>query len=326
MRAPLLLTLLVYSSVSMTTSAATDLTTAVHQASSHQPDQTHNKATKVVILGSGHPAPDPDRQGPALAILVNGSAYLVDAGSGIVRQATAAAKNGYPELKPPNLGRVFLTHLHSDHTLGLPDLLLSSWVFGRSSPFELHGPKGSAVMIENIHNAWMEDITIRTTGFQKANQTGHLTNVHEFSAGPIFEDDNIKVTAIAVPHGDWKQAFGFRFETADRVIVVSGDTSPSQAIVDACNPCDLLIHEVYTREVGAQPDGTRVAGMNWQRYFSSFHTSTEELGKLAAQANPGLLLLTHHMQLGLTSDEQMVEQIREHYDGPIEIGVDLGVY
>ena len=326
MRASLLLTMLAYSAFSLTASANDELSTTLPQESSYQPGQTSTETTKVIILGSGHPAPDPDRQGPALAILVNGSAYLVDAGTGIVRQATAAAKNGYPELRPPNLGRVFLTHLHSDHTLGLPDLLLSSWVFGRSAPFELHGPKGSAIMIENIHNAWMEDITIRTTGFQKANQTGHLTNVHEFSAGPIFEDDNIKVTAIAVPHGDWKQAYGFRFETADRIIVISGDTSPSEDIVDACNPCDLLIHEVYTREVGAQPDGQGIAGMNWQRYFSSFHTSTEELGKLATKANPGLLLLTHYMQLGLTSDEEMVSQIREHYDGPLQIGVDLGVY
>ena len=326
MPAPQLLVLLLCSMTVFPALASEHSDTEVKVEADSQPTQHQNKGTQVVILGSGHPAPDPTRQGPALAILVNGSAYLVDAGTGVVRQATAAAKNGHPELRPPNLGRLFLTHLHSDHTLGLPDLLLSSWVFGRSEPFELYGPVGSTAMIDHIHSAWMEDITIRTTGFQKSNQTGHLTNVHEFSAGPIFEDDNVKVTAISVPHGDWQQAFGFRFETADRIIVISGDTSPSQAIIDACNPCDLLIHEVYTKEVGAQPDGVGIAGMNWQRYFSSFHTSTEELGKIANQAKPGLLLLTHHMQLGLTSDEEMVLQIREHYQGPLEIGVDLGVY
>jgi len=282
--------------------------------------------TKVILLGTGNPAPDPDRQGPALAILVNGTAYLVDAGPGVMRQAAAAARNGYPELAPANLGRAFLTHLHSDHTLGLPDLLQTSWIMGRTVPFELYGPSGSQAMINNIDRAWIEDITIRTEGFQQANPTGHHTNVHEITPGVIYEDSNVKVTAIPVPHGDWEHAFGYRFETADRTIVISGDTAPSEELIAACNPCDLLIHEVYTRAVAAQENGEGLNGMNWREYFGSFHTSTDELGQMAAKAKPGLLLLTHHMQLGLTTNEEMIDEIRSHYSGPLQVGVDLGVY
>lgn len=281
--------------------------------------------SKIILLGSGHPLPDPTHQGPALAIVVNGSAYLVDFGPGVMRQTTGAVRAGNPELVPPKLKIGFLTHLHSDHTTGLPDLLLSSWMLGRAEPFELYGPIGTQAMVDNIHKAWVEDITIRTEGYQKSNTTGHRTNVHEIAPGVIYQDANVKVTAIPVPHGDWKYAYGFRFDTPDRVIVVSGDTAPSTALMDACNPCDVLIHEVYAREVAEQQNGS-IDGINWKEYFSTFHTSTDELGKMAAKANPGLLLLTHHMALGLVSDEAMADEIREHFKGPVEVGVDLGVY
>lgn len=294
-------------------------------ADSHADQPQAASKTKIVLLGTGMPMPDPNRKGQALAIVVNGTAYLVDFGPGLVRQASAAFGMGHKELEVSKLGIGFLTHLHSDHTVGLPDLLLSSWTLGRTAPFELYGPVGTKAMVEHIHEAWTEDIVIRTEGYQKTNKTGHYTNVTEIAPGVIYQDQNIKVTAIPVPHGDWKHAFGFRFDTPDRSIVISGDTAPSEALMAACNPCDVLIHEVYVRALAEQEDGT-IDGIKWKEYFGTFHTSTDELGEMAAKVKPGLLLLTHHMLLGLATDEEMVAEIRDHYKGPLEIGVDLGVY
>jgi len=304
-------------------------TPATHAEQSQQlgpATQTGPLGTKVILLGTGHPDPNPDRQGPALAIVVNGSAYIVDAGPGVMRQTMATVRNGHPELIPPKLSIAFLTHLHSDHTLGLPDLIQTSWIMGRTAPFEIYGPPGTRAMVDHMHAAWIEDIKIRTEGFQKTNNTGHRSNVHEIAAGVIYQDDNIKVTAIPVPHGDWAHAYGFRFDTADRSIVISGDTAPSEAIAAACNPCDLLIHEVYTRALAAQPIGARIKGMNWKAYFSSFHTSTDELAELAAKTRPGLLLLTHYMMMNPGDEGDLVSEIRSHYSGPLAVGVDLGVY
>src|SRR5712675_2433617 len=118
--------------------------------------------TQVVMLGTGTPLPDPDRSGPSTAIVVNGTSYIVDFGTGVVRQAAAARKKGVEALEPVNLKIAFLTHLHSDHTLGFPDLILTPWVVGRKEPLEVYGPPGTSAMAEHILKAYADDIDIRT--------------------------------------------------------------------------------------------------------------------------------------------------------------------
>src|SRR5580692_11730321 len=119
-------------------------------------------ATQVVILGTGTPRADPDRSGPAVAVILNDQAYLFDAGPGVVRRAAAASRvHCIPALAGPRLGRVFLTHLHTDHTLGLPDLIFSPWVLGRTAPLDLFGPPGAKAMVDHIETAWQQDIDIR---------------------------------------------------------------------------------------------------------------------------------------------------------------------
>jgi ribonuclease Z len=120
--------------------------------------------TQVVMLGTGTPLPDPDRSGPSTAIVVNGTGYIVDAGTGVVRRAAAARDKGVKALEPTNLRIAFLTHLHADHTLGLPDLILTSWIMGRKEPLELYGPAGTREMVEHILQAYDVDIKVRTEG------------------------------------------------------------------------------------------------------------------------------------------------------------------
>ena len=217
---------------------------------SHAQDSRESRAEPpsapfVVLLGTGTPGPTPNRQGPSLAVIAGGKAYLADVGVGVVRQADAAYANKIEALNPRNLDIAFVTHLHSDHTLGLPDLILTPWVLGRSVPLELYGPPGISAMAENILKAYTQDIHIRITGLEQANQTGYKVNAHEIKPGVVYQDKNIKVTAFAVRHGTWPLALGYRFDAAGKRVVFSGDTAPAESVVEACNGCDLLIHEVY---------------------------------------------------------------------------------
>ncbi|HSG49526.1 MAG TPA: MBL fold metallo-hydrolase, partial [Longimicrobiales bacterium] len=242
--------------------------------------------TRVVLLGTGTPNPDPARSGPALAIVVDSVPYLVDAGPGVVRRAAQAAQDGEEGLAVHRLARVFLTHLHSDHTAGLPDLLLSPWVLERDEPLQVVGPQGTERMMGHIREGYLEDIHMRIFGLEPANDRGHRVEARDVEPGLVYQDERVKVTAIPVIHGSWPSAFGYRFETPDRVIVVSGDAAPSEALVDACDGCDILIHEVYARSGWERREPV------WQRYHAAFHTSGYELGELAARARPRLLVLT----------------------------------
>lgn len=279
--------------------------------------------TRLVLLGVGTPNADPERSGPATAVVVDDRAYLIDAGPGVVRRAAQAARDReIGALGPEHLDRVFLTHLHSDHTVGLPDLLLTPWVLDRPDPLHVYGPPGTAAMMEHIGRAWSEDIRIRRDGLEprEANRDAYRSLVHEVEPGLVFEDDLVKVWAIAVPHGSWEHAYAYRFEGPDRTIVISGDTAPTDALVDACDGCDILLHEVYSAErfTGRPPE--------WQRYHRAFHTSTTELAALAARARPGLLVLYHQLFWG-TDDEGLVREIRAAgYTGDVRSGRDLEVY
>ena len=272
-----------------------------------------------MLLGTGTPNADPTRSGPALAIVVNGQAYLVDCGPGVVRRAAAAQETGVGALAIKKLTHVFITHLHSDHTLGYPDLILSPWVLGREEPLEAFGPPGLGEMTDHILQAYEQDIRIRLNGLEQANPTGYKVNVHEIAPGPVYRDEHVRVTAFAVRHGSWRHAYGYRFETADRTVVVSGDTVPSDNLVKHAEGCDVLVHEVYSQA------GFEKRSPKWQRYHSNFHTSTRELAEIANRVRPKLLVLTHQLFWGTTC-EQLLAEIKAHYDGEVRCGCDLDLY
>jgi ribonuclease BN (tRNA processing enzyme) len=302
------------------TALALLLASALASAALAQEDARQAPAARVVLLGTGTPNADPDRSGPAVAVVVNGSVYLVDAGPGIVRRAEAARRHGVAELTQPNLRIVFLTHLHSDHTAGLPDLMLTPWVLERSAPLEVYGPSGTLSMVTHLVAAFAEDRRIRLDGWQPQNRTGHETHAHEIRPGLVYQDSNVRVIAFLVAHGSWPEAFGYRFETAGRTIVISGDTRPSDAVVEACNGCDVLVHEVYS----SAGFSTRPAA--WRRYHAYFHTSSQELADIATRARPGLLVLYHQLLWG-TSPEALLEEIRRAgYGGRVVSGNDLDVF
>jgi ribonuclease BN (tRNA processing enzyme) len=278
--------------------------------------------TQVVMLGTGNPAADPERSGPAVAIVVNNTPYLVDCGPGVVRRASAAFRKGIAGLAVPKLKTLFVTHLHSDHTLGYSDLIFSPWVLGRKESVDSYGPTGLKAMTDHLLAAYSEDIAIRTDGLEHGNRTGYKVNVHEIKPGLVYKDDNITVKAFPVHHGSWPEAYGYRFETPDKVVVLSGDCAPSDSVIENCSGCDLLLHEVYTQY------GFDMSKQDWRKYILSFHTSTKELANLAAKARPKTLVLYHQMFFGGEKDteENLLEEMREFYSGKVVSAHDLDVF
>ena len=274
---------------------------------------------QIVLLGTGTPNADPDRSGPSLAIVVNDTPYLIDFGPGVVRRAAAAFQTGIKGLAVKNLNRAFVTHLHSDHTAGYPDLILTPWVLERKEPLEVYGPKGIKAMTGHILSAYREDIDIRLGGGEPSNRTGYRVITHEIKPGIVYKDENVTVKAFLVNHGSWREAYGFRFETPDRTIVISGDCRPSTSVIQSCNGCDVLIHEVYSQA------GFATRSAEWQRYHSRYHTSSRELAELASKARPGLLVLYHQLFWG-TSDDDLLKEVRAGYTGKVVSGRDLDVY
>jgi ribonuclease BN (tRNA processing enzyme) len=272
--------------------------------------------TKIVLLGTGAPAPDPDHSGAATAIVVNDTGYLVDLGPGVVRRASAAYARGITALEPTRLRVAFITHLHSDHTLGYPDLIFTPWTIGRRGPLEVYGPKGLKAMTEHLQEAYRVDIETRTNpdGNQRDFPEGHNVNVHEIGPGVVYRDANVIVTAFRTKHA--MESYGYRFVTPDRAIVISGDTHPTQATVDACNGCDVLIHEAQT------PAWIATRPPTFQRFAAKYHTTTAQLADLARQAKPRLLIIYHYP----IAPEEMFADMSARYGGEFVVGRDLDVY
>jgi ribonuclease Z len=278
--------------------------------------------TKVILLGTGNPNPDPFHSGCSIAIVVNDIPYIVDFGPGLIRKAAALSpRYGGSEkgLEITEIKRAFLTHLHSDHTTGYPDLILTPWVIGRDEPLEVFGPEGIIQMTNNILSAYQQDIYYRLYGSEPANDQGWRVNAHEINEGVIYKDERVKVEAFLVRHGSWPNAYGFRFTTADRVIVISGDTAPCENILKYAKGADILLHEVYYQH------GFEQKSELWKDYHSKHHTSTIEVGELAEKTKPGLVVLYHITFWGATDDD-LLQEISAVYKGKVAVGKDLSIY
>ena len=283
--------------------------------------------TQIVMLGTGTPRPDPERSGPATAIVANGTPYLVDFGPGVVRRVAAAYRNGVTAFGPAGaeLRTIFLTHLHADHTAGYPDLIFTPWILGRRQPIDVYGPPGLCDMTRHVLDAWKIDIDNRVKGIDRLPRAGCRVNVHEIVPGVIYKDRNVRIIAFPVQHGSLQDAFGFRIETADKVIVMSGDTAPTPSLSEHCGGCDVLIHEAYSLATYER------VSPKWQRYRRYHHTSSKELAALAAHVKPGLLVLYHLANAGgamtLPDPEAaLLDEVRRLYNGRVVTAHDLDVF
>ena len=275
---------------------------------------------RVTLLGTGTPIPSTDRFGPCTLVEAGDQKFLVDAGRGAVIRL---AQLGIP------IGRIhvqFLTHYHSDHTSGVPDVWLTGWLsagFGaRTTPYRVIGPRGAGRLMENLERAYADDIAIRRAD-EKFPLAGIATDVTEFDQdGVVFDKGGVKVIAFEVDHGDViKPCYGYRFEYQGRVAVLSSDTRYNQNVIRYGKGADLLVHEVAS----ARPELLGHAAM---RRIVDHHTTPREAGRVFDQTRPKLAAYTHFVLLGneqvpAPTVDEVIAETRETYRGPLVAGEDL---
>ena len=295
-----------------------------------------NTRTRLVTLGTGTPSPNPYRAGPSYALIVNDRPYLIDAGEGIWRSiAKAALINGDEftrAFSPEKLKYLFLTHLHQDHTVGIPSLLLSpfNWIFRIQQ--EIYGPKGTEDMVKNITAAWKIDIEAAIfDGYDPAGgrATGH--NILFDEDGLVFEDDNVTVEAYRTKHASLQDTFAYRFTTKDRIIVFSGDGGPYHSnIVRAAKNADILVAEAVTEEnIRYAPWGGETVEAKKKEIFR-YHFSPTVLARIANEANVKTIVLSHEQNYNSGENYQPLGLVNEvkaaGFEGEIYSAMDGDVY
>lgn len=279
-----------------------------------------NGGFRVTLLGTGAPTPRPDRFGPSTLIEAGNRKLLIDAGRGAtIRLYQIGVALG-------EIDALLLTHYHSDHTCGIPDLWLTGWLTspfaGRTHPFRVIGPLGAKELMHGLEHAYAADIRIRIADEKLSPEAAKVTVAEYVRDGIVYDEDGLRVIAFEVDHGEAiKPAYGYRIEYDGRVVVLSGDTRPCQAVVRHAGRADLLIHEVAVAraELVEHPRIRRVI---------AHHTSPREAGIVFAKAKPKLAVYTH--LVFLASDgvapvtvAELIRETRQSYAGPLEVGQDL---
>ena len=279
---------------------------------------TVSASTKLFILGTGTPNPNPERMGSSYLVLANDEPYLFDYGTGVIRRIAAFSPSWggeYQALEVENLKYAFLTHIHSDHTLGLADLIITPWIMGRSEPLKIFGPKGAKNMHTNIIKAYQPDIDYRIYGTQPQNSTGYKVIFNELRDKFVYQDENIKVTAFLNDHGDLQESYGFLIETTDKKILISGDTAMSKNLISYGENLDYLIHEIYSQK------GFNNKTPDWQKYHQAHHTGPKEVAEIANLLQPKSLILSHILFWG-SSEQEILDEVKTFYSGKIIVAED----
>jgi len=278
-----------------------------------------NGRTRLVLLGTaGGPTPKLQRSAPAQAIVAGDRVYLIDCGDGVARQMTLA------RLPFAQLRAVFITHQHSDHNAGYGPLLLLGWTSGLTSPVDAYGPTPIEKMTRLLLEAYDFDIKTRMAD-EGRGPLAPLVRPHEIAAaGEVFRDDRVKVTCALNSHPPIQQSFAYRFDTADRSIVVSGDTAYADSVRDLARGADVLVHEATYKPYWERPDAPQPPAV--VRHILASHTDAVDVGRLAAEAGVKTLVLSHFVPsdpAGAVTDEQWLAAASRHFKGKVILGKDL---
>lgn len=284
--------------------------------------EKRSNVTQVVVLGTGTPVPDPIRAGAGVAVIHKGEAYLFDAGDGVVSRAIRAhSELGIDELDPPNIRHVFFTHLHSDHIHDYSVLASKVW-WRRAGKLRAWGPAGLKALTDPMNEMMKVEAGLRSRGTPVdviADPEGYRVVAKEISEGVVYSREDLTIEAFNVPHGGIKPAFGYKVTTDDKTIVISGDTSYSEVLIEKARNADILIHEVISKK------GVESLSRSWQEYHRDSHTPTDKLAEVATKSRPRLLVLYHILFFGSTAEE-VLEEIAAGYDGEVVLARDLQVF
>jgi ribonuclease Z len=274
---------------------------------------------RITLLGTGSPTPSMKRFGPAILVQAGKETLLIDCGRGATQRLFQIG------VRLGSVDALFLTHLHSDHTVGIPDLWLMGWLEAsyaqRRGPFRVFGPAGTRSLMENLERAYEWDIRTRIAD-QDLKRENVVVQATDFTEGAVYERNGVKVTALEVNHGPLiKPAFGFRVDYDGRSAVFSGDTKFNENLIRHASGADLLIHEV----------GAARAELLKNPVFQviiAHHTTPEEAGVVFSRVKPKLAVYSHFVlsstpQIPPVTEKELVEMTRKTYSGPLLIGEDL---
>ena len=267
---------------------------------------------KVTLLGTGNPRPVMSRFGPSILVEAGNEKLVFDCGRG-------AAQRLY-QLKVPfsAVTGLFLTHLHSDHTVGIPDLWLTGWVVGRTTPLPVWGPKGTKAMMRHLREAYAFDIHVRRDVDTKLPGSGVEVVANDIAQGVVYQKGGVKVTAFLVDHAEIKPAFGYRIDYAGHSVTLSGDTRPSENLIKFAQGTDVLIHEVI--DVQAYSALIKSDKPEESRKIVGHHTTAEQAGTVFTRVKPRLAVYSHIVPPDVPD---IVPHTRTTYSGPLEVGEDL---
>lgn len=283
---------------------------------SEEESTTASQVVRVTLLGTGGPRPRTERFGYSTLIEVGEKKLLFDSGRGV---AIRLAHFGIPLREITSL---FITHLHSDHIVGIPDIWLSGWTLRRTEPFKVWGPEGTVSMMTHLEKAYDFDIRTRREGTRPLSEEGIRVVATDISEGLVFNQDGVRVTAFKVEHGAVKPSYGYRVDFEEKGVCISGDTGPSENLIRVCKGVDLLVHEVLAIEIMKPAYITEI----WLKALRELHTSPQEAGRIFSQIRPKLAVFSHY-GAGSASYNELAPLIREEtrktYAGPLIVGNDL---
>lgn len=286
------------------------LTTAVLTCVLISASAAHAEVMKIVLLGTGGPRPAPQRAGPAVLVQAGGTTLLFDSGRNVTTRLWEA---GY---SPADVNLVFLTHLHSDHVVGLADLWLTGWIWQRGGPLRVLGPAGTENLTRHLEAAHVFDRNVRAAGPHGLGRAGSALSGTDVKEGVVYRHGGITVTAFLVDHGPVAPAFGYRIDYGRRSVVISGDAGLSEELIEHSRGVDLLVHEVAAATPSLRAENPRLARI------LDYHTSPAEVAEILCRTQPRLAVLTHMVLFGL-APAQVLAEVRKRYVGGVEIGHDL---
>lgn len=276
--------------------------------------------SRLVLLGTaGGPTPKPNRAAPAQAIVIGDATYLIDCGNGVARQLALAG------IRLGTLRSVFVTHHHSDHNADYGTVLLLAWAADLAREVRTFGPPPLVAMTQQALELNATDIRTRIADEGRPPLAPLIVPSEVTRGGVVFEDANVRVTAAVVDHPPLTPALAYRFDCADRSIVISGDTRPSDALIALARDADVLVHEVMHLPsldalIASEPNATTL-----REHLLASHTTTEQVGQVAAAANVKTLVLSHFVPGGppIIPDRVWHDAVRPHFSGEVVVGRDL---
>ena len=268
---------------------------------------------QLTLLGTGCPQVDCGRYGPANLVRVGGQSFLVDCGSGVTQRLLGAGTNGAA------LDAVLLTHLHSDHVVDLFQLVISSWHQGRDRPQRVFGPAGTQRMVDAMLAMWKPEYEQRIAHERRPSTRALEVEVTEFDEGVLWQQDGVRISAVAVRHQPVKFAYGFVVEAEGQRLVFSGDTAYCPELIAAGRGADVLVHECFLHHAMKVTPSRTAEGL---AAVASYHTLSHEVGKVATAMAARCLVLNHFVPVKFDR-AALLGEVRRDYSGPIVIGEDL---